>query len=37
MKNEKMVHSLLINDLNTEFFHLKKEKNEALQALKIYE
>lgn len=35
MKNEKMVNSLLINDLNTELFKFKKEKNEALQSIKI--
>jgi hypothetical protein len=30
-----MVNSLLINDLNTELFKFKKEKNEALQIIKI--
>jgi len=34
MKNEKMVNSLLINDLNTELFKFKKEKNEALLRIK---
>ena len=33
MKNDKMVSSLLINDLNTELLNLKKEKNEALQSI----
>jgi hypothetical protein len=33
MKNDKMISSLLINDLNTELFNLKKEKNEALQSV----
>ena len=33
MKNDKMVSSLIINDLNTELLNLKKEKNEALQSI----
>ena len=33
MKNDKMVSSLLINDLNTELFNLKKEKYEALRSI----
>ena len=28
-----MISSLLINDLNTKLFNLKKEKSEALQSI----
>ena len=30
-----MISSLLINDLNTELFNLKKEKKEALQSIQV--
>ena len=30
-----MVSSMIINDLNTELLNLKKQKNEALQSIKV--
>ena len=33
MKNDKMISSLIINDLNTELLNLKKKKSDALQSI----